>query len=72
MTSAVPASDRRRARRNYAWLKPTRASIVRLLVFAGAVLLIGVIQGALFVLLGGTGYEAPVPARPMAMKLSSG
>ena len=51
MSDAAPTSDRRSVRRNYAHLKPTRGAVVRLLVFAGAVLLIGVIQGTVFLVL---------------------
>ena len=64
LSSATPTPDHRRARRNYAGLRPSRAWAVRILVFGAAVLLVAVLQGALFYLLGPTGYAAPSTARP--------
>jgi hypothetical protein len=69
VSSATPTPDHRRARRSYSGLIPSRAWAVRILVFGAAVLLVAVLQGVLFYLLGPTGYAAPSTTRPVLARL---
>ena len=48
MSTTTPTSTRRREPKNYSRFIPSRGLVVRVLVFTAAVLLMAVIQGAVF------------------------
>lgn len=48
MSSAAPTPTRRRVPALFAWLRPYRGPLLRVAVLTGAIILILVVQGSLF------------------------